>query len=120
MTAAAEEALEKLRSLRYVNDETFAKNWARSRAQSRGYGPKRIELELKTKGIEPALIREVVGELFGPGDGAEAAKLVLQKRFKGKNLSESKTLRRAAAFLQRCGYDRQVIFSLLRYPSEDD
>lgn len=112
--------MEKLRSLNYLNDETFARNWARSRAQSRGYGPNRIEQELRAKGIAPTLLREVVRELFTDMDEAGNAQRVLVKKFKGQNLSEAKTQARAAAFLQRHGYRSHVIFGLLRYSIEED
>ena len=112
--------MEKLRSLNYLNDETFARDWARSRAQSRGYGPNRIEQELRAKGIAPTLLREVVGELFTDMDEAGNAQRVLTKKFKGQNLSEAKTRARAAAFLQRHGYRSHVIFGLLRYSIEED
>ena len=115
----SERTLEKLRSLNYLNDETFARNWARSRAETRGYGPKRIEQELSTKGIGQGLIREIVSETFSQVDEVERAKLVLQKRFKGGNLSEPKTLRIATAFLQRRGYSDSVIVEILRVPLAD-
>jgi len=112
--------VEKLRHLNYVNDETFAQNWARSRAHSRGYGPNRIEQELRAKGIAPTLLREVVNELFSDMHEAEYAERLLAKRFKGQNLSEPEARTRAAAFLQRRGYSNKVIFDLLRYSIEED
>jgi len=112
--------LEKLRSLNYLNDETFARNWARSRTETRGYGPKRIEQELRTKGIGQGLIREIVSETFGQGDESAKAKSLLEKRFKSKQFDDPKMLRRAAGFLQRRGYSNKVIFDLLKYPLEDD
>ena len=112
--------MEKLRHLNYVNDETFARDWARSRAQSRGYGPNRIEQELRAKGIAPTLLREVVRELFTDMDEAEYAGRLLAKRFKGQNLSEPKARIRAAVFLHRRGYRSTVIFGLLRYSIEED
>jgi regulatory protein len=111
--------LEKLCSLKYLNDETFARNWARSRAETRGYGPRRIEQELRTKGIGEALIREVVGETFGQVDEWKKAKSLLEKKFKSKQFDDPKMLRRAAGFLQRRGYSSKVIFDLLK-PLEDD
>ncbi|NIO08168.1 MAG: recombination regulator RecX, partial [Deltaproteobacteria bacterium] len=42
--------LERLRSLNLVNDEVFARDWAQSRVTHLGYGPKRIEGELRQKG----------------------------------------------------------------------
>ncbi len=112
--------LEKLRSLKYLNDEAFAENWARSRAETRGYGPKRIEQELRTKGIGQALIREVMRETFDQVDESARAKSLLEKRFKSKQLDDPKMLRRAVGFLKRRGYSSKVIFDLLKYPLEDD
>jgi regulatory protein len=119
-TATTERALEKLRALNYINDETFARNWASGRATGRGYGPKRIHQELQKKGIREALIREVVRETFAQGEEREKAKSVLEKRFKDKQLSDPKMLRRAAGFLERRGYSSQVIFALLGSTAADD
>jgi regulatory protein len=117
--ATTEQALEKLRALNYINDEAFARNWASGRATGRGYGPKRIHQELQKKGIRKALIPEIVRETFAQGEERKKAKLVLEKRFKNKQLSDPKMLRRAAGFLERRGYSSQVIFDLLR-PIADD
>lgn len=114
-----DQAIERLRALDYVDDQSFAENWARSKVESRGYGPKRIEQELRSKGIEPKLILEVISEIFGRGEELERAKAALAKRFKGSALNEPKTLRRAAAFLQRRGFNGQVIFDLLRYSDQE-
>jgi regulatory protein len=118
--AVTEGTLEKLRSFNYLNDESFARDWARSRSEGQGYGPKRIERELGTKGIAETLIRTVVRETFGLGSEAEKARSLLEKNFKNKNLDDPRILRRAAAFLQRHGYSHSVIFDLLRVPIEDD
>jgi regulatory protein len=112
--------LAKLRGLKYLDDETFARNWARSRAEARGYGPKRIERELRIKGIGQPLIREVMGETFAPGDESTRARSLLTKRFKNQQLDDQKWLRRAVGFLQRRGYSSQVIFDLLKVTVEDD
>jgi regulatory protein len=118
--AITERTLEKLCSLNYLNDEAFARNWARSRAETRGYGSKRIEQELRTKGIGQALIREVMRETFGQVDESARANSLLEKRFKSKQFDDPKMVRRAVGFLQRRGYSSKVIFDLLKYPLEDD
>jgi SOS response regulatory protein OraA/RecX len=71
------------------------------------------------KGISESLAREVTGESFGGTDETENAKKLLQKTYKGKNLKEPKTLRRAAAFLERRGYSESVIATALRQYSDD-
>ena len=118
--AAADTVTEKLRSLTYLNDETFARNWALARAQDHGHGPKRIEQELRSKGVDQTLIRKVMRETFDQVDEGERARRLLTKHFKGGDLTDPKTMRRAAAFLQRRGYSSKVVFNLLRYSVEDD
>lgn len=110
----------KLRSLNYLNDETFARDWARSSSETHGYGPKKIDQELRTKGIGQALIREVIRQTFGPGDEAEHARKLLEKRFRNTKFEDPKTLHRAAAFLERRGYSGQVILEVLKHPFEED
>ena len=116
----ADSVTEKLRSLSYLNDETFARSWALARAQDHGHGPSRIEQELRSKGVDQTLIRTVLRETFDQVDEDERARKLLAKYFKGGDLSDPKTMRRAAAFLQRRGYSSKVVFNLLRYSVEDD
>ncbi len=115
-----ENALAKLRSLNYLNDESFARNWALSRAQSHGYGPKRIEQELRAKGIEQLKTHEIVRETFQEENEESHARSLLSRRFRGQNLNDIKAIRRAAAFLQRRGYSSKVIFDLLKVSIDED
>jgi regulatory protein len=116
----AEAVIDKLRSLGYLNEEAFARGWAAARAQGRGFGPKRIEQELRSKGIGSTLIRTVLRETFAEIDEVEGARRLLRKYFKGADLSQPRTLRRAAGFLQRRGYGSNVVFNLLGCSTEDD
>jgi regulatory protein len=116
----AENVIEKLRSLQYVNDESFARDWSLSRAQSHGYGPRRIEQELRAKGIGQSLVHDAVRDAFDQTDEESQAKRLLAKQFKGENFKEPKVLRRAVALLQRRGYSSKVIFDLLRFSTEED
>ncbi|MBI4490663.1 MAG: regulatory protein RecX [Deltaproteobacteria bacterium] len=113
-----ETTLEKLRSLNLLNDEAFARNWAQTRAESRGYGPLRIERELRGKGVAKVLIDRIVPETFGQEGGRERARALLEKRFKGKDLGDQRILHRAVGFLQRQGYRDSVIAEVLKMPME--
>lgn len=117
-TTLAAQTLEKLRSLQYANDNTFARDWVRSRAESRGYGPLRIDRELSAKGVDEQLIRDALAEIFGRENESEKAKLALKRHFRGEKFDEPKTLRRAAAFLQRRGFSEAVISGLLRHEED--
>ena len=116
----AEQVLEKLRSLRYIDDESFARNWAMSKTRNRAYGPDRIARELRAKGIAAELIRQILRDIFGRCDEKTQAQRLLAKRFGGEDLRDLKTLRRAAAFLQRRGYSNAVISELLRNPDGEE
>ena len=111
--------IDRLRSLNYLNDENFARSWALGRAHGRSYGPRRIEQELRSKGVGQPAIRQAVHEAFDEIDETSRAKRLLERHFKGKDLNQ-KTLRRAVAFLLRRGYSSKVIFNLLRYSIEED
>lgn len=116
---AVDQAIERLRSFGYINDDHFAHSWAARRVHDRGYGPRRIADELRGKGINPVLVRQVVRETFAELDEGNAAKRLLQKHFKDADLTERKTVRRAAAFLLRRGYSSETVFNLLGYSIED-
>ena len=118
--AVVDATIDKLRGFNFIDDETFARNWALSRAQSQGYGPRRIEQELKNKGVVESIVRAVVKEIFGQEDEEKRARTILQKQFSSENFQEPRVLRRAVAFLQRRGYSSKVIFTLLGCPIDDN
>ena len=107
---------ERLRSLNLLNDETFARDWAMTRATNHGYGLQRIERELRQKGISESLIGPILQETFAEQGERERAKALVQKRFAGKDLRDAKILHRAIAFLQRRGYRDSDIEELLGHP----
>ncbi len=117
--AAIDRSVERLRQLNYLNDNNFARSWAASKIAGRGYGPRRIEQELRAKGIGPALIREVVTEVFRDGDEARQARRLVEKRYHKLEPNDDKTLRRAVAFLQRRGYSSKVIYDIVKYSIDE-
>src|SRR4051812_13897598 len=69
-----EAARAKLRSLRLLDDEAFARSFARDRIENRGHGPLRVERELRLKGVAKPLIGAVLEDSFGRGQGKARAK----------------------------------------------
>jgi regulatory protein len=115
-----EAALEKLRGLKFLDDEAFASSFARDRIENRGYGPLRVERELRLKGVAKNLVAAVLEESFGREQGKARARALLERRFRGKDLDDLKTARRAIAFLRRRGYRDSVIAEILRQRVGDD
>ena len=116
----AEGAVKKLVSLKLLNDGNFTRAWTVSRVEGRGYGPLRVERELRQKGIAKSLIAQILDETFGKKQGKERAKQLLEKRFRGQDLTDAKVFRRAVAFLQRRGYRDSVIAEIVKRPLEDN
>ena len=115
-----EPILEKLRSLKLLDDEAFARSFAQARIEDRGYGPLRLERELRLKGIGKALVGRILDESFGRQGGKDRAQALLERRFRGKDLSNAKNLRRVISFLQRRGYRDSVIAEVLKQPIGND
>jgi regulatory protein len=110
----------KLRSLNYLDDLSFAQIWARSRLESRGYGPRRVEQELRLKGIDAGVIRDTMQQSLTHTSEQESARKILTKRFGDASLQDAKAQRRAVALLQRRGFGSKVIFDLLKYRIDED
>ena len=115
-----EPTLAKLRSLKLLDDEVFARSFAEARIADRGYGPLRLERELRRKGIASSFITRLLDETFAHNGGKERARSLLERRFRGKDLSDAKNLRRAVGFLQRRGYRDSVIAEILKQPFGND
>jgi len=90
------------------SDERFTKMFLRSKAAS-GYGPVRIKLELKQKGINEYLIEDGFAALAFDWD-EEVDRLVL-KKVKDQSLDDSKLKNRVMGYLQRRGFTLDQIYS---------
>jgi len=107
--------MEHLFRLGYVDDRKFACQWAASRARLRGYGRKRIEQELRQKGIGQETIREALAETIPLGDERETARMVAEKKLRAmKSLEPEARKRRLAGFLERKGFSSEIIWSIIR------
>jgi regulatory protein len=116
-------AIEQLTRQGYLDDGSFARAWVASRDRSRPRGERALRLELRSKGIDRALIDEVVAERGGhpvAGDGADvrdksapdeaAASRLLERRARtlARELDPIKRRQRAYALLARNGFDPDV------------
>lgn len=107
--------LDDLARFGYVNDRQFANQWARSRIRLRGFGRRRIEQELKNKGIDREIIREVFDEIYVDETELETAKLVAGNKINTmKCLDRETRRRRLAGFLERKGFSFEIIRTVLR------
>jgi len=114
--STAEQVRERLNGLGYVNDERFARQWAASRQRSKGFGPRRLEMELIQKGISRDMAREAVNEICSEDDvhdqlTAQLAKARHRYRHEG---NERKQEQKIIGFLTRRGFELGAIRDALR------
>lgn len=92
-----EEIIQQLLAKGYLNDETFAAYYIENRFVKKGISKKRLELELRKKGINSNLIERVL-RASSRDDAAEIKKIITKKRAR---YDDEKLI----AYLVRQGFD---------------
>ncbi len=104
-----------LKKQRFLDDVTFAKWWVEQRSNFRQKGWKIVELELKQKGINSDIIKNLEleikkGSLEGVKSELEQAKELVEKNIrKFKGLSRQQIYQRLGGFLGRRGFGYDII-----------
>ena len=99
-----------LKDKQFVDDNVFSRAWIDSRIK-RPLGLRRIEQELKLKGVEKEVIRAQVARVKEDYAEEDVVKGVVQsrlKRLKGKDAQEIK--RKMYAYLIRRGFSPEVAY----------
>lgn len=111
---------ERLDELGYLDDERFAKQWAASRQRSKGFGPRRLEMELIRKGIEASLARKAVQEACSEDEMADQLRAQVAKaRHKYRHEgNDQKRSQKMIGFLARRGFEMGAIRDAIQQ-SED-
>lgn len=109
-----ETALARLDRLDFVNDRTFAGFWIESREHFSPRGARALKNELRMKGVE----RDVVDELVKDEQDEERALRAGRKKaitlVKASNIDYATFRNRLGSFLQRRGFDYQIVTKTVR------
>jgi regulatory protein len=109
-----ETALARLDRLDFVNDRTFAGFWIESREHFSPRGARALKNELRMKGVE----RDVVDELVNDEQDEERALRAGRKKaitlVKASNIDYATFRNRLGSFLQRRGFDYQIVTKTVR------
>lgn len=126
-----EEALARLATLGYLDDEAFARAWVESRDRARPRGERALRAELRRKGVAADVVTTIINDRasLGAGEGAEtdagggpddagagegpddvAARRLLERRgaAAARELEPRRRRARAYALLARNGFDPDV------------
>lgn len=109
--------MRELEELGLVDDERFAREYVRAKADIKRLGPHRLRFDLKKRGVKRAHAEEALSEGFARED-QEAMAWDLVARKVGSGPVDEKVARRIAGMLRRKGYDYEVVnhvtYELLR------
>lgn len=100
--------ISELEELGLVDDERFAREFVRVKADVRSMGPHRLRQELKKRGVKRDIVDTVLdGEFDSPTQESMARDLVERKV--GAGPVDERVVRRMAALLKRKGYDYEIV-----------
>ncbi len=117
---AAEEVLSRFEDVGLIDDAAFADAWVESRHHGRGLAGRALARELRTKGVDAALIDEAVGQLDADQEEATARELVARKLRATRGLERDRRLRRLAGILARKGYAEGMALRVVRQALEEE
>src|SRR5215207_442313 len=112
--AVAEVTLDKFEAAGLVNDEEFARAWVQSRQRSKGLSSRVLAMELRRKGVDDEISREVLADLDPEQEIQAAHRLVQAKLRSMSRLDDTTKIRRLTGMLARKGYAPQVAFDVVR------
>jgi regulatory protein len=107
-----DQALDELRTRRYVDDAGYAERFAEDRRALDGWGPERIRVRLEQVGIDDELIQRALG-VREEADELEAALGVLARRMTAGG-PDDRARKRAVGLLLRRGYASELAYAAVR------
>ncbi|MFF9086474.1 recombination regulator RecX [Streptomyces sp. NPDC014991] len=116
----ADEVLSRFEEVGLIDDGAFADAWVESRHHGRGLARRALARELRTKGVDSALIDEAVAQLDSEQEEATARELVARKLHATRGLDRDKRLRRLAGMLARKGYSEGMALRIVRQALEEE
>lgn len=117
--ALAQQTIDRLSALRYLNDRTYAERWVERRLARQAMGPGRLKAELQSKGITASVAEDTIAKAFVDVDEETLARRALESRQrKGRRVN----LAQAQQFLRQRGFEDEVIGRMIQaieHESED-
>ena len=110
----ARQAIERVKGYGYIDDASLAGQLARG-MQARGYGRRRAEQKLRTRGLPRALADTALDEAYGDRDEVALAREALGRRAVGDDADR----RRAVAFLARRGFSAGAAWRAVRDAADE-
>ena len=106
--------LDRFEEVGLVDDAAFAREWVEQRQAGRGLARRALAQELRRKGIEDEVAREVLDEV-DPEDEVEAARALVRSKLRTvRGLDQDTAVRRLVGLLARKGHSAAVAFRVVK------
>ncbi len=116
----AEQVLSRFEDVGLIDDAAFADAWVESRHHGRGLARRALASELRTRGVESAVIERAVEQLDSAREEETARALVERKLRATRGLDRDKRIRRLAGMLARKGYPQGLALRVVRRALEEE
>jgi regulatory protein len=120
--AVVKEALEKLRELNYLDDASFAVQWARNLAVNKLWGDRKIFVSLREKGVDAELISAAVEKARREISEEEAIAFLIKKKAlrKKADILDLKEKKRTFQSLMGRGFPPGLILKKLGKTAQEE
>lgn len=115
--ALIEDTLAQLIAKGWLSDHRFAQAYIESRA-NRGFGPRRIQWELETRGVASSIISDLLNENDATWDERLAA--LRRKKFSMNKPSNQQQRMKQRQFFYSRGFTSSQIDHIFKQPATDD
>jgi regulatory protein len=113
--------IRRLKDNGYINDSQYAAYFSSLRRDNQKLGRRRVETELKIKGVHGDVIDKAVDAAFeGVNEEKQAREYLRKKRIEKPTKGDQKTTARIFRQLVRAGFGSKTIFSVLRKWNADE
>jgi regulatory protein len=106
--------LDRFEEVGLVDDEAFARSWVSSRLPGKGLAKRALAQELRRKGVDDEVAREVLDEVDPAEEEAAARALVRRKLRSLSRVDDATATRRLVGMLARKGYGSGLSFAVVK------
>lgn len=106
--------LDKFEAAGLIDDAEFARAWVQSRQRSKGLSSRVLAMELRQKGVNDEITKEVLADI-DPADELQAAHRLVQGKLRSlARFDDATKTRRLTGMLARKGYSPQIAAGVVR------
>jgi regulatory protein len=114
LSADIDEVMHQLVNDGYLDDRKFAFDWARYRLQEKPLGRRRLAWEIQRRGIDSALLEEVLDHIYAEFSPVALAEQALRRHLRHTGAPRSTSERqKLSRYLMNLGFDLDTIAAAL-------